>query len=291
MGKGYVGFRVTNISKVTCAVQGYPTLRFFTGSLSSPVPLVAEVSHGGLVAPVSSPLARIVLAPVGSSASAALGAGLVVVGADFGQGRSPVCHEVTSILATPPGSMAGIRVALWYPGNFCNQPPGIEVSAFFAASKLVALVPPSLAPACTAADLAVTAGRFGAALSHVGGPLWFENISQLPCRMTGYPSVRVLGPAPGSTLIAMDTPVGYLGGLVSGSPASPVVTISPGARASALIEGVDAPLNGSEKPCPVYDQAEVVPPGVGASFDVALRWGVCADFLVHPVVPGLSGSR
>jgi hypothetical protein len=140
-------------------------------------------------------------------------------------------------------------------------------------------------PACTGAELAVTTGPQVAGLSHWGVPIEFANRGAAPCHVQGYPRVVGVNASGKVVLRARQTPSGYLGGLEETS-APPLVTLRPGQRASALMEGVAGPES-----CPTYRALLVTPPGGTRARPVRVPLGFpgCPGLQVHPVVPGTSG--
>jgi hypothetical protein len=84
---------------------------------------------------------------------------------------------------------------------------------------------------------------------------------------------------------------GYVGGQYS----SPVtITLAPGAVASTVLEWLDAPLNGQTPVganCPGMDDGKllITPPNTTASTSFSAPANLCADFSVHPLIPGSSG--
>jgi hypothetical protein len=145
----------------------------------------------------------------------------------------------------------------------------------------------SRTPACGNADIKVSLGRGGAAMSHDASALQFTNVGSHTCTLQGYPGAAVMN---GSALVldATRTLNGYVGDERQLGSA-PLVTLAPGAVASAMLEWV----GDAGEPC--YSNGsgtlEVTPPNTTAT--VALRpltvgpAGVCAGFEIHPVVPGV----
>jgi hypothetical protein len=90
----------------------------------------------------------------------------------------------------------------------------------------------------------------------VGVVLGFTNQGRGPCRLAGWPIVVAVGP-PGRTTAARA--LGVFGGPMLTRP--PVVTISPGAQAIAVLTAADAPGPGITT-CPApYRRLRVAPPG------------------------------
>jgi hypothetical protein len=226
----------------------------------------------------------VTLEPAGSP-DAGTGGELIWTSADFGNGVSPICHEVTSVIVTLSAATTGSRVLLWYPGNACNSPPAIETSAFFAGADLSNWVPPSLAPPCVASNLSISRGRTAGGLSHIGTALLFKNVGTLPCRLRGFPTVVAEGRSDSGPLVATQTLEGYLGGLRPPLVTPPIVSLESGSTASALIEYTDV-----DGVCPSYHELLVTPPAVPSTTRIDTDWDACSAFEVHPIVPGDSGS-
>jgi len=85
-----------------------------------------------------------------------------------------------------------------------------------------------------------------------------------------------------------------MGGLVPGVTALPVVSLTPGQTASAVVEGTDNPLG--PQPCPHYPALLVTPPNLTEQVQVQVSdlgsqgFPGCSGIEVHPVVPGSGGS-
>ena len=145
---------------------------------------------------------------------------------------------------------------------------------------------------CTISALSISLGRGDAGAGHVGIALLFRNTALAPCRLSGYPGVAALDAGGAQVSQARRTANGYLGGLQSGLTTGPEVTLAPGAVASALVEGTDVPA-GAATSCVSYPALLVTPPGATVSVRLALPGPLpgCSQPLVHPVVPGLTGSN
>ncbi|MGH3258830.1 MAG: DUF4232 domain-containing protein [Streptosporangiaceae bacterium] len=154
-------------------------------------------------------------------------------------------------------------------------------------------------PACTAGELTVTEGGGNGAgdtaSGHAALAVRFTNVGSRACSLRGYPGVAVRGP--GGALNAQRALRGYLGGDAGPSP-SPV-TVPPGGTASALVEWLFFPRDGSAAvttgDCPGYRAARllVTAPDQTTSAVLATPGAVtpvCWGFEVHPVVPGATGG-
>ena len=120
-------------------------------------------------------------------------------------------------------------------------------------------------------------------------PLVFTNTGSKTCTMQGYPGAAVMK---GSTTVLNATRSlnGYIGDERQLSSA-PVVTLAPGATASAILEYV---VDAGEA---CYKSGtgtlEVTPPNTTSTTSLisltAGTSGICADFEIHPVVSGTLG--
>lgn len=141
-------------------------------------------------------------------------------------------------------------------------------------------------PSCTGSQIKVTLGRGGAATGHDIVALVFVNTSSRTCALQGYPGASIVN---GSTdiLNATRTLNGFAGDERQLGSA-PLVTLAPGAIASANLEWV---VDNGE-PCGPTGAGtlEVTPPNTTATTKLesmtAGARGVCADFEIHPVVAG-----
>src|SRR5205807_1537121 len=105
------------------------------------------------------------------------------------------------------------------------------------------------------------------------------------CVLTGYPGVAGLG-ANGNQIAQADrTPRGMVDGLPPGNDTPPIVTLNPGATASATVESSDVPTDNATS-CPTFDGLLVTPPNETRSVRLKLNLMVCARFQVHPIEPG-----
>ncbi len=286
-GTSIVGFKVTDSSKNACDLSGYPTVEFFTGTTSAPRPLAVNVSHEGPGIAFAAHPRPIVVGPSATATSADKQAAFVFTSADFASDGSDNCPLVSSIVVRLPQTGQGTRVFLWYPSLVCRSPASASVSSFFPASSLDSYTLPDLSPPCTTSDLRVIAGGGEAGLGHVGLLILFRNVSVIPCRMRYYPSVALLDASGRRVATAKDTPSGYLGGLPAGTTVPPLVSLTPGQVASALVEGEDRTSRGAA--CPAYPTILVSPPVLGRAVRIERAFYSC-DLEVHPVVPGATGS-
>ena len=138
--------------------------------------------------------------------------------------------------------------------------------------------PESKNPACASGQLTVTASTMSPGSMHRGVRLNFSLPEGSSCVLTGYPGVD--SGAGGPLLHADRTLRGYLGGLPSGSDELPVVTVSPGHDAHAVVEGLATNARGDQ--CPTYTDLRVTPPNTTDVATVSATIDTCA-LQVHPV--------
>jgi len=129
----------------------------------------------------------------------------------------------------------------------------------------------------------------GGAAGHQGVVLLFVNNGSTSCALSGYPGVAGLNASGTQIAQAQRTLTGMMGGLAPGVTAIPVVTLSAGQTASAVVEGTDV-TNGTETSCPTYASLLATPPNTMKSVPIPLSLPGCSGLEVHPVVPGTSGS-
>jgi Protein of unknown function (DUF4232) len=146
--------------------------------------------------------------------------------------------------------------------------------------------PPAGIARCTLDKLKVTTGTGDAGTGHRSIPLIFTNTSSAPCRLYGYPGVAALDGHGNQVAQARRTLSGYLGGTTTG-PAN--VDISGGQSASALVELIAFNVDGTA--CTAYPALLVTPPDETHSVKVAIGTDGCSDPQIHPVVPGITGSK
>jgi hypothetical protein len=127
----------------------------------------------------------------------------------------------------------------------------------------------------------------------------FRNTSTVSCGLEGYPGVALLNQAGQQAAQATRTPSGYLGGLLDNTTTAPILTVAPGATASALLESTDNP-EGSATSCPSYPSFLVTPPNLRVSVTLTLpshgadalsALPVCSPAQIHPVVSGSTGRQ
>ena len=284
-GTAVTEFDAMNASSRACVLTGYPTVRFFAGSISNGRAMPVQITHEGAGIASSPKPKRVLLQPAAAATSKATEAEFVITSAHFGLDGSGTCPEVTSLEVGLTTTGQQTRVPLWYPANICRG--AANVSSFFATGPNIDTTP-ALAPICTSSELATTASPDGAGLSHVGLILRFRNLGFIPCRMSGYPSVVLVAASRSPNLIAAEKPFGYLGGLTPGTGPPPLVTLGPGQLASSLLEGVDFEVR-TGRACPKVVSLLVTPPTAKESIRVPASFDGCSDVEIHPVVSGTTG--
>jgi hypothetical protein len=141
-------------------------------------------------------------------------------------------------------------------------------------------------PHCTFAQRAVSAtGNSGA--GHIGVVLRFKNTGAQTCKLVGYPGVAGLDAHGTQVIQATRTLNGYLGGIPTGQ-LPPVVTLTTGQSASAMVEGSDVTQGNAR--CESSPKLLVTPPNTTRSVTIDMSMPGCAVVQVHPVVAGTGGS-
>lgn len=152
----------------------------------------------------------------------------------------------------------------------------------FAAAALwapAAAADPAHPPPCRSGQVTVAAGAPEVGAGHRGVPLIFSLAPGADaCTLTGYPGVD--SGSGGPLLHAQRTLRGYLGGLPSGVDQPPTVTVSPGAPAVAVVEGIAFDSSGAQ--CPTYTDLHVTAPDTTQTFVVPATIDTCA-LQIHPV--------
>jgi hypothetical protein len=146
------------------------------------------------------------------------------------------------------------------------------------------------AAGCTPARTKVSLGGGSAGLGHAGEVVLFTNTGPSSCTLVGYPGAALVSATGRHGLLNIArTPQGYLGGLSPSDKVDPVISLRPGERASALLEGEDssAPSGG---PCPRYEALLVTPPNQTVTVRLDQTFQICNP-QIHPVVSGTSGRQ
>jgi len=130
----------------------------------------------------------------------------------------------------------------------------------------------------------------GAGLGHVGVLFTVHNVSATPCRLAGYPDLRLLA----SNGNALPTTVhdAATGTYLFPAVAPHRVALRPGGYAVFELEYGDNPVGSqSSEPyataCPTASQAQVTLPGASAGTAVPASMAPCGgDVWVSPIIPG-----
>ncbi|HEV3213532.1 MAG TPA: DUF4232 domain-containing protein [Acidimicrobiales bacterium] len=141
---------------------------------------------------------------------------------------------------------------------------------------------------CPARAVAITVGQFGVGRGHFGGALLFTNRGHATCTLRGYPDASAVS---ARAIVALPrAPRGYLGGLLPGVAHPPVVTLAPGAVASAVVEGLAVAASRSST-CTPYGALRIGVPGSSAATTLAIETSSCSALEVHPIVLGRTGNQ
>jgi hypothetical protein len=148
------------------------------------------------------------------------------------------------------------------------------------------------APSCGNEDLKFALGRVGVAMGHTGAMLNFTNTATHACTLQGYPGAAVMN-GPTVVLDAARTLNGYIGDMRQ-LDSAPVVTLRPGATASAVLEW----SGDYGQRCYASGQGtlEVTAPNTtrtitasSATWQIGAPGGICSGFQIHPVIAGPIG--
>jgi hypothetical protein len=154
---------------------------------------------------------------------------------------------------------------------------------------------PSGPGGCIPGDVKITISKGLAAGGDEGAVIAFGNASQKSCVLQGYPSVIVYTLSGNATNVT-DKLSGYLGGVFFEN-GPPSVYLQPGGSASAILEASDTGINGMA--CSTYSyilvglpnsQANVRLPATLPNQATSLPDCSGEEVLIHPIVPGDSGS-
>lgn len=179
---------------------------------------------------------------------------------------SPAPSTPSTILAAPPTTTAP------------SPPPAPPSSSPPAPPPSTTTSGP---PPCLTNQLSISDKPASGGLGHAGLVLVFANHGST-CTLTGYPGVDgVRGRA--AVVHAQRTLSGYLGGAKS----TATVTLPGGQSASALLEGLGAPVSGQQ--CASYTSLMVTPPNDRQSAPLTSRAPLCSP-QIHPVVAGSAGG-
>jgi uncharacterized protein DUF4232 len=149
---------------------------------------------------------------------------------------------------------------------------------------------------CAAADLTVTTGATEAAAGHSSLVLLFTNSGSASCFVRGYPGVAVQLRG-GRAYRAVRAMTGYMGGDAAPSPVQ--VQLAPGVTASALIEWLHFPQDGSASvtaaDCAGHGAVRLLVTAPDRTVPARLAppapvSPICWGFEVHPIVAGSAGQ-
>jgi hypothetical protein len=163
-----------------------------------------------------------------------------------------------------------------------------------AATAVVPFAAPSSAtprtavPHCTDSQLRIREGHGDGAAGHVGFAIRFKNHSGTTCSVRGYPGAAGLNKHGKQVVQATRTKRGMIGGLKPGH-AIPTVVLKPGHVASAVIEGVDVPVQGHK--CRTLHGLLVTAPNDFDAVHLHSAPPDCDGIQIHPVVKGKTGSQ
>jgi hypothetical protein len=149
------------------------------------------------------------------------------------------------------------------------------------------------APMCPGSSLRTGSASAGVASGHAGEVLTFTNTGSAACTLTGYPGAELTGVNGRLVMNATRTMSGYMGGAQDRSEPL-LVTLAPGAVASALLEWATVPTGpgapvGANCPGMGAEQLLVTPPDTTATVSLQPIGSACQDFEIHPVVSGATG--
>jgi hypothetical protein len=113
------------------------------------------------------------------------------------------------------------------------------------------------------------------------------NTGPSPCRLRGYPEVRLFNGEGTEVAEAEATPRGFSGGIPVGMT-PPGIVLQRGEVASAVMEGTDIPP-GNAKSCPSYSSYTITLPLQRRSVTFDRKIESCG-LAVHPFVVGFNGS-
>jgi hypothetical protein len=222
-------------------------------------------------------------------ATTVLGATAACTGSSSPTGLGGTSTAGTSLSPTAPSTSAGAPASASSSSTTAAVSPTTSSATASGANSGSAASPHAVSggtAACTGSEIKVNVGQSSAGMSHDALPLVFTNVSSQSCTMQGYPGAAIMR---GSTVVLNSTRSlnGYVGDERQLSSA-PLVTLAPGATASAMLEWVvDA---GETCYTSGSGTLEVTPPNTtsttGLTSLTAGSGGVCASFEIHPVVSG-----
>jgi hypothetical protein len=174
----------------------------------------------------------------------------------------------------------------------CVRAGPVSTDAASVSMPVLPSAPPASAawPRCTRGEVGISADGTGAGLGHVGVLFTLHNISDVRCRLLGYPGLRLAASSGGQlpTTVHDATAGTYLF-----PPVAPhLVALAPGDYAVFELEYEDNPFGAqASEPyataCPAAGRADVTLPGALAASAVTAAMAPCGgDVWISPVIPG-----
>jgi hypothetical protein len=190
---------------------------------------------------------------------------------------APVVGVLLVLLVACSGS--GSQRSAPAPVTTTSTPPATSPSTAPPSTPGSTTVTSTTGPArCTTQELSLRANGGGAATGHAVADFELRNTSSRPCRMLGYPGVRVLD-ASGATMTDAQRTSGFILG-----DAPPAAVIVPAGQVAYFgVESVNV-CNGGADPRPSAS-LRVTPPDETAALTVAANINVCPGntVLVSPI--------
>lgn len=215
----------------------------------------------------------------GTGVLAALAAAAVLIGGCTSSG-------------TPSGAPGGTTTSAGGGASAGTSASGTSTAAASSAPATSAAGASAAAPTCTGAQLSLSTSEDSAGGVFDYFVIEFVNKGSGPCTVEGYPGAAAYG-VTGSKYVLNSSR--QLSGNVSDRYTSPEpITLAPGATASTILEWIDKPI--ADHPYADCLRAAVgrfgiTAPNTTQTTYLALPADVCADILVHPLVPGGTGRQ
>jgi hypothetical protein len=143
----------------------------------------------------------------------------------------------------------------------------------------------SATPRCPAAQIAISAGPVSRTADHTEVIVLMRNNGSSACRLEGFPGVAGIDQNGNRGGDAVQSPSGS----TQGAATLPLVDLTPGATASALVVSSDVPQGGI--PCPKYQGLLVSSPGGDQWTKLDTPVMGCQGLQVHPTFLGTSGRQ
>ncbi|HEX3723372.1 MAG TPA: DUF4232 domain-containing protein [Nitrolancea sp.] len=184
-----------------------------------------------------------------------------------------------------PGNPPQYQVLLGLLGNTAAQQDGVNTTALPASNGVPNYDPGLMAGTCQPWQLSLTPGAGNAATGHREYIYTFQNVSQVPCTLYGYPGMQMYD----ATGAPLPTTV-IRGGAFEFRDVTPqTVMMAPGAQSSFAI-GFTVIPSGSEtqSSCPESSRLLVTPPNDYSQLGLAASLDPCGGMInVSPVVAGV----